>query len=174
MKVAPNNVIPGSKIMFKEESHFVYKVNDKSIYIGKATYESLKPILEVKKIIDAIVYVGGFKVLYGEDLQIKESDIVHVSAKEVVKQKRFLDLLAEREIKRLYGNYKSKNGKSYKHICFIGNKEFKIISCNESEQVLISCEGNLFFYDVGIDVYTYFKSVYDTSIPSNPIPWPIK
>ncbi len=174
MKVSSNNVIPGSKILYKNITHYVYKINDKTIYIGKLPYDNLKPILEVKKTIDAILYIGGFKVLYGEDLQINEKDIVHISAKEVVKQKRYLDLLAEKELKRLYAVYKSKNGKSYKHIVQTGTKEFKILECNEKGQILFSYENDLIFYDTEIDVYTYFKEVFDTKIPSKPIPWPNK
>lgn len=174
MKVTPKNVIPGSKITYKGEPYFVYKVNDKTIYIGKEPYDSLKELLSVKKIIEAIDYIKGIKVNYSDELDIKESDIIAISAKEISNKKRYLTLFAEQEVKRLYAIYKKNNGKSYRHNVEMGSKEFKILACNEKNQVLISFEGNLFFYDIEFDFYTYFRNLFDTSIKANPIPWPQK
>jgi len=174
MKVSPNNVVPGSKITYKGEPHIVYKVNDKTIYIGKQSYDMFKQTSAVKKSVDAILYIGGFKTTYSEDLQIKDSEIVAVSAKQIVKQKRFLDLPAEKEIKRLYEIYKKNNGKSYRHTFEIGNKEMKILACNDKKQVLISHNYNLFFYDIELDLYTFYRELFSSTRHTAQIMWPNK
>jgi hypothetical protein len=178
INLTPENAFVGATVYFKDDKKYIYKVNQKSIYIGG------NPWGEVERIKNSAKYkwtalmrkVGGEKVDYN-DVYITEAELSSKDSfiKKEKKQKRYLSQLAEVEIKNLYKErVLGKNTKTIKvRVEYGKGKKCFILDTNKRGQVLISgLDGKTyFFYDVFEDSYSDFNlDTYTRGV----IEWPQK
>lgn len=161
--LTPENAFVGATVSFKDSKKYIYKVNQKSVYMGDKPWEEVERIYESSspkpKWTAFMRKVGGEKTTY-ENLYITEAEAASKDSfiKKETKQKRYLSHLAEVEIKNLFKERViGKNTKTYKvHIEYGRGKKCFILEANKNGQVLISgLDGKTyFFYDVYEDSYS--------------------
>lgn len=159
----PENAFVGATVYTeKNEKKFIYKVNQKSVYIGDKSWEVIKDKKGKRRWTDFMRSVGGEKVgyfgLYITEAEIASEDKFVKTEEKRDKQKRYLSQLAESELKDTYeSRVIGKSNKTYKYVLEFGRgKKCSILEANKYGQFLISLMNgkNYFFYDVLEDVYT--------------------
>ncbi len=165
MKLNKEIVFVGAQIKYKEKMYEVVKINTKSIYITQDKELSKKMRLKLKglKTIDLIKSASLMVDIV--DCEIDELEVARkVNAEKVAelkkKQKKVLGTIAQRALDAKIAkaiNPKNKTG-SWKNMFEVEQGKFcTVLAVNkEKKAVLISIEGEKWFYNYEMDLYSKF------------------
>ena len=161
-----DNVFVGAVVVKNNEKYYVYKINAKSIYIGKEKTNKIlnkwenRPI--GKKWVDFIKDIGGEKIGYDE---------IKVSSEEIAKRDGFIELENRRKASKdflgkegkkllieLIKMYRRKKNVLMVRNDFGRNKKFYIIYINpkDDKEVLLRMDRTYFFYNIKTGIYTLY------------------
>jgi len=178
-KVNSDNIFPGAKISFGKQEFYVYKVNEKSAYIGTTTFSEVDRLVRGSKFSDVMKNVRAKKITYSEGYTIADEEVKKKEIKKDLlpagssKKLRPVSKLVEADIIRRFRLFKdSKSGS--KNMIQYGKEEARPIVYNENGQVLfVNADGILFFYDIDMDEYTLFdKAKNKIGYGNDNIVWP--
>ena len=169
-KVTTENVFIGASVFRREEKLFIYKVNAKTLYVGKEETKTITTKWENKplgqKWVKFMEVNGGKKVSY---------DGLMISSKEASKKEGFLKIKKARESMKDWLGVKGRNLLSHlleiekkgKNVLMMrndyGSHQLFIIFIHPDRngQVLIRLDSAYLFYNVNTKVYTRFdKSIH--------------
>jgi hypothetical protein len=151
------NAFVGAIVYKQDEKKFIYKVNQKSLYIGSKSWEEIKDTQGKLKWTDFMKKVEGEKTSY-DGITISSSEAISKDKfiKKNKKQKKYLSQIAEVELRNIYKErVLNENSKTYRMGIEFGKKKCFILEANKQGQFLISMlDGKTyFFYDVITDEY---------------------
>lgn len=170
------NAFVGALVKKDGKDLYVYKVNDKTLYVGAMRYELVEARWKNKTKgttwKDFMASIDGTMTTY-DGFTISEDQAVLKGTKTIAsKEKRYLSTAAEREVIKLYGRYTKQKG-SWKHVIEVGNEIFNIVDATPNKEVLLSIDYDYIVYDIEVGKYTPWikKSEYKKGMR---IPWKVK
>ena len=176
MKVAPENIFPGARIKLGEEIYYVIKVNAKSFYASKMTYQEFLDGYNKKlKSVTFTAYCKQNDVKshkYTEPFEIEENEfsrkIVAVeNNKNVYALQNFEKSAIVEHIKFL-----RKKGKRIilSPIFSIGNKTLFFLE-EKGDNFLVNINGDYVMFSLETDEWIKISTVYDFKEKFDHIPW---
>ncbi len=163
VKCTEDNVFVGAIVLKGDEKLYVYKVNAKSLYIGKEKEKNISARWENRtkgmKWVDFMKHYAGEKSTY---------DSLLISSEEVNKKAGFIKIKEAREsmkdwlgasgkkiVKQIYIDYKKGKKVSYFQREFGRHKLF-LMGINKDGHILFRLDQAYLFFDVYTEVYTRF------------------
>lgn len=156
-KVNSENIFPGAQISLNESKFYVYKVNEKTAYIGTLGFAEVDRLVRNSKFLSIMKNIKAKKINFTEGYVISKEEIEKKESKKDFnpagssKKLRPISKLAEADLARNF-NLKRKNMIQY------GKEEVRPLVFNGNGQVLFTIgDGAFFFYDFQIGEYTIFN-----------------
>lgn len=160
-----------------EEKNYVYKVNKKSMYVGKEEYKSImdkwdkKPVGTTwKKFMDKW---HGQMVSFGT-WKISEEEASRKDAFEKVNQTRKLQKApmtkkGEQQVAMLYKVFLKGKG-NWKFISEIGSNRIIVVLFTKDEWAFLNVDGSHYLYDIRDNIYIPYKR--EIHKPGKEVIWP--
>ncbi|MFW6246866.1 MAG: hypothetical protein ACOC22_01675 [bacterium] len=177
-----DTVFVGAKILHKktEEEYYVYKVNAKSMYIGKQTYLEIKRKWDMRKKGDkwkdfmqkekaSMVKYDDYEITVEE---AEKKEVIEEKNEKRDNQKKLLTISGEKRIDQLYRNIFQKGKGNYRFPLEFGTTRVVVIAFSNDEQALLNVGGEKYFFDMKDEIYTRFK--HEKHHKNGEIIWPIR
>jgi len=176
MKIAPENIFPGARIKLGEEVYYVIKVNAKSFYASKMTYQEFLDGYNKKlKGVTFTAYckqnnVKSYK--YTEPFEIEENEfsrkmVAVENSKNVYALQNFEKTAITEHIKFLR---KKKKNVRLSPIFLIGNKKVFFLEERE-DNFLVNMDGDYVMFSLETDEWIKISTVYDFKEKYDHVPW---
>ena len=176
MKIAPENIFPGARIKLGEEVYYVIKVNAKSFYASKMTYQEFLDCYNKK--LKGVTFTTFCKqndiksYKYTEPFEIEETEF----NRKVVAVENSKNVYALQNFEKLaiveYIQFLRKKGKKVRlsPIFTVGNKRVFFLE-ERGNSFLTDIDGDYVMFSLETDEWIKISTVYDFKEKFDHIPW---
>ena len=146
-----NDVFEGAKVKYNQEDYYVYKVNTKTMYIGKTPYAEI--IHKWKNKPKNLTWKNFMNQENGSMVSLISCEIcdkqekTKLTATKIKKQKSPISKIEEKTIEELFAKFKKRKG-GYKTPLFLTKKFVLVLDFNENEWATIRVDNNKFLFDI--------------------------
>lgn len=176
MKIAPENIFPGARIKLGEETYFVIKVNAKSFYASKMTYQEF--LDKFSKKLKTVTFTAFCKqndvksYKYTEPFEIEENEfnrkaVAVENGKNIYKLENYEKSAI---IDRITTLRKKRINVRLSPVIMVGNKRVFFLEEN-GDNFLMNIDCDYVLFSLETDEWIKISTVYDFRDNFDHIPW---